>query len=476
MIQVLTIGLFCLACVVALGSANWALALAVTMFTFEQALQASSLIFIERSALCNLMVATVIGLSFVRLMFSNKNVFLGFMNPSLVCTFIIYFWSAFTLVWTPANAALEIVVGGIPYFLLFLCLAPFLLIDIQSVGSFTRSILYLGGLVLVVLVINPEFTFISGRLGIQLMGVSRSNPLAIGELGGTLIIVATLLRIGPIQWLFNLARLVAFVLGAFIALQSGSRGQLAFAVILAVLFFPVSKQIKSFTNFIATIVGAGVILPAIYFLAIKFMYADVLNRWGAEDLAGGTGVRILNITDLLLVWVQSPLAWIIGLGFNAFSAVTSAGSMEKYSHNMSIDILTELGIPMFIVYILIIYISSRHSLWLFQRFKGQPQERASVSVLLALFVYQLLLVNKQSNLWQNQMFFFYAILLARLHIRTVVSDEIEKDDIAWNLNTQKHSQELDGNTLPDSEESRRNNLLTGTLSGGPDKGPPLMRN
>lgn len=466
MIQVLTISLFCLACVVALGSANFALALTVTLFTFEQALQASSPIFLAQSSLCNLMVATVIGLSVVRLMFSNKTIFLGFMNTSLVCTFIIYFWSVLTLVWTPASAALEMVVSGIPYFLLLLFAAPFLLIDIQSVGSFTRSILYLGGLVLVLLIINPEFTIMAGRLGIKLWGVSRSNPLAIGELGGTLIIVATLLRIGPTQWLFNLARLVAFVLGAFVALQSGSRGQLAFAVILAVLFFPVSKKIKSFTNFIGTIVGVGVIFPAIYFLATKFMYTDVLNRWGAEDLEGGTGVRVSNMTDLLLVWVRSPFAWIVGLGFNAFSAVTTAGSMEKYSHNMSIDILTELGIPMFILYILIIYITSRHSLWLFQRFKEQPQERASVSVLLALCVYQLLLVNKQSNLWGNQMFFFYVILLARLHIRTVVSDKIYKDDIAWNLNTQIHSQELDGNTLPDSEESRRNNLLTGTLSGG----------
>ena len=464
MIQVLTIGLFCIACVFALSSSKWALALAVTMFTFEQALQAASPIFIERSTLCNLIVATVIGLSIVREMFSNKTIFLGFIDPSIVCTFIIYFWSALTLSWTPANAAFEIVVWGIPYFLLFLCAAPFLLIDIESAGSFMRSILYLGVLVLVVLIINPEFTFMSGRLGIQLSGVSRSNPLAIGELGGTLIIVASLLRIGPTQWLLNLARLVAFGLGALISLQSGSRGQLAFAVILAVLFFPVSKQIKSFKNFIGTIVGVGVIFPAIYFLATKFMYTDVLNRWNAEDLAGGTGVRILNIIDLLLAWVQSPFAWFVGLGFNAFSAVTSAGSREGYSHNMSIDILTELGIPMFVLYLVIIYISIRHSLWLFQRFKEQPLERASISVLLALFVYQLLLVNKQANLWGNQMFFFYVILLARLHKRTVVSDEIGNANSASNLNFQIHSQEPDGNTHPDTEESPRNNLPTGTSS------------
>ena len=62
------------------------------------------------------------------------------------------------------------------------------------------------------------------------------------------------------------------------------------------------------------------------------------------------------------------------------------------------------------------------------------------------------------------MFFFYVILLARLHKRTVVSDEIENANVASNLNSQIHSQEPDGNTYPDTEESRRNNLPTGTSS------------
>jgi hypothetical protein len=98
-------------------------------------------------------------------------------------------------------------------------------------------------------------------MGFVLEGNVRSNPLAIGELGGTLIIVATLLREGPVQWLVNLARVFAFLIGSLLALQSGSRGQLLFSVFIALVFIPISKRIQNIFGFIGALITAVIVVP-----------------------------------------------------------------------------------------------------------------------------------------------------------------------------------------------------------------------
>ena len=126
---------------------------------------------------------------------------------TLVGTLVLFIWSALSLAWSPSQKlGPQFVSGGMPYVGLFVVLAPLLLRDVERTGALMRLLLYLGTIVVVLMVFNPNLTYSSGRVGIQIEGNVRTNPLAIGELGGSLIILATLLREGPKQWLMKIGR------------------------------------------------------------------------------------------------------------------------------------------------------------------------------------------------------------------------------------------------------------------------------
>ena len=164
-----------------------------------------------------------------------------------------------------------------------------------------------------------------------------------------------------------------------------------------------------------------------------------LRRWDADVIAGGTEIRIANIMDLLEGFVTNPAAWLVGLGFNAFTSISTAGS-EPYSHVMFIDIFAELGIPLFILFAISMYTTARNSIWLFRRFRDEPTQRATLAVLFSFFAYQILLMNKQGYLWAAGSFFFIVLILSRLKFRTEESDfELEMSDP--DLNTTAENQE-----------------------------------
>jgi MFS family permease len=93
------------------------------------------------------------------------------------------------------------------------------------------------------MILNPEFNIRSGRLGFMLTETVRSNPLAIGELGGILMIVSVLYRGLRATRLFTVLRVAAFVVGTALALYSGSRGQVLFGGGTALAFFALTGTI-----------------------------------------------------------------------------------------------------------------------------------------------------------------------------------------------------------------------------------------
>jgi len=287
--------------------------------------------------------------------------------------------------------------------------------------KFFRAFLILGSIICAIILTNPQFTFLSGRLGVNLDALVRTNPLAMGELGGTLMLVSALFQLGFKSFFFNILRIGAFFLGAILALQSGSRGQIVFAVILSVAFYPLSTKVKNLLGFLGTSVGLLILVPLVLLIAQKILGSAEIRRWDADHIAGGTSVRIANVLDLFNAFLQHPAAWFIGLGSNAFTAISAANS-EPYSHVLFVDVLTELGIPMFILLFIILSITTRDARWLFRRFANDPIARASISVLLALLAYQIFLVNKQGYLWAATSFYFYVVAITRLRLRTEFAD------------------------------------------------------
>jgi hypothetical protein len=396
---------------------NWALAMVITMYSLEQLLQSAGGSFLAIPALTNIIVAAVAGVAALRVISTQEQPFLGYFNRAWIVTIIIFSWSAASLLWTPSpESAGKLVSGGIPYFLLFVVTAPLLVVDVASLARLGRILLLLGGIVAAALVTSPEFRSSSGRQIFMLAGSVMSNPLATGELGGTIIITAVLLRGDGLSPFMVLMRVIAFPLGLALTLQSGSRGQLVSAVIVCLIFYPVAKRVTTAIGFVGA-VGATIIgFTAFSILAPIILTGYGITRWDTGSIEGSVAGRFQNVIDLIVAQFKAPTSWVIGLGYNAFTAI-SDGSGEGYSHNLSADILSELGIPMFVLYVWMLVSIWRDGYWLFRRYQNRPIERSSVALLLALATYQFLLTQKQGYLWGAGTYFMFVIAIARLRHR-----------------------------------------------------------
>jgi hypothetical protein len=278
------------------------------------------------------------------------------------------------------------------------------------------AFLLLGTLTTVLIVANPAFTLKMGRLGIDIGGGFRTNPLAIGEMGGMMLIIGVLsMRLANSATLSATLRVAACLLGGFLALQSGSRGQLVFALAVSICFTPMARKITNIPRFFSVAAGAAILVPLAIWAAQYFLGSQELRRWDFNVLAEGASVRNQNILDLFRAFGTAPLAWFIGLGFNAFTSVTP--TIEPYSHIFFVDVLTELGIPMFILLLWWLKRLFGDAVWLFRRFAEDPEERAMIACLCALFAFQLLIVNKQGYLWCATLFFLPGVMITRLRVR-----------------------------------------------------------
>ena len=197
MFEILTVGAFAFACIMAAFSPGWALALVMSMYAFEQALQASSGIFLRILPLANVCVAASAGICALRCIFSQNRPFVGYITSVWIGLVALLLWAAISLLWTPAfQAALGLTTWGLPYVILFLVISPILIDDMAVFEKFFRAFLILGSIICAIILTNPQFTFLSGRLGVNLDALVRTNPLAMGELGGTLMLVAALFQLG----------------------------------------------------------------------------------------------------------------------------------------------------------------------------------------------------------------------------------------------------------------------------------------
>ena len=255
MLELLTIGLFAIMCVGGLRQPSWALALMFLLFPLKQGLQGASGFFLANYTLPNYISAMVIGLSAVLAVARMPSPMRGYACPQFIVGMALYIWSAVTLIWTPSyGTASDYVVTNIPYLILYLVVSPLLLRDIDTLGGTIRVTLFAGTILAITMLLNPAFTSQSGRLGIQLSSSVRTNPLVIGEFGGSLMIIASLLHVNRATLLLGAVRIAAFVAGAILAIESGSRGQLLFAAILAIVFYPVSKRVQDIVSFVGTVV------------------------------------------------------------------------------------------------------------------------------------------------------------------------------------------------------------------------------
>jgi hypothetical protein len=182
-------------------------------------------------------------------------------------------------------------------------------------------------------------------------------------------------------------------------------------VLIALVFFPVSRTIKNVPGFLTAVAASIVLMIALTFFAAYVLPERVATRWNISQIEGGVGERTENLRDIFVYWLSKPQLWPVGLGFSAFDAVSVR---EGYSHVVTVDILFELGLVATVLYFWMLARTIRSGISLFHRHRDSPRDRSTVAFLLATFVLQFLLSNKQGALWSSWGIFLAMILICRI--------------------------------------------------------------
>jgi len=427
---------FLIVCTVSIFRPPWAFALVMLIFPLKQVIQALCPIFISTTMgpeSVNYIVGITVVIACARITFYKHSPFANWMNYAMIATIGLFAWSVISISWSPGIKDGLVLFGERwPYFLLIIVFSPLLINDIQDLNTSLQVSFYVGLLLALAFIFSSEFTSVYGRIALDLGSGYRSNSLSIGELGGTLLILGATLRKGALPGIGIAFRLAAVVLGALLAIKAGSRGQFLAAVLVSIIFIPISAPVRNILNFVVAIFTVGFVLVAASYLVSTQLEGFAAKRFSIEQILGGDSSaesRFTNLYVLFTAYLSSPISIFIGLGYNAFSALPGAAG-QPYSHIIFADAVFELGIPGVVFMSIVVGLGCRSTYQLIKLHSQQPINRCVLATTGALIASQILLVNKQGALWGTPILFPLLIIMVRVWLNEANAENEEScDDI-----------------------------------------------
>jgi hypothetical protein len=378
----------------------------------------------------NLIVGLVTVLCLVRQVLLWPGFLSGSVTTSLGATIALFCWAAVTCIWSPSENAIPAVLAGLPYLLLMVGLAPMLLRTPEDVQRAMVNSLLIGAGISFAVLASDQFSSKSGRLGVEISGTVRTNPLALGEFGASLLLTAALFRSSRASLL--MLRITCILLGLAVALRSGSRGQFVSSVVIAMLFTPAVAPVRNVKSFLAGVALIGTLGLAAVLLQTLLLEGFDAKRFSIEELLYGQSSasgRLANIRVLFEAWIQSPTSMLIGLGYYAFNSLAGSRT-EPYSHVLFADAIFELGIPGTVLMGAFVWIGLANSLHGIRDHLRNPNGRMAFGYLAACIAFQLLLANKQGALWGIPYLFMYGCVLARVLRVSQSHPDVELDRLS----------------------------------------------
>ena len=119
-----------------------------------------------------------------------------------------------------------------------------------------------------------------------------------------------------------------------------------------------------------------------------------------------------------------PQAFFVGIGYFSFGVI---GGGAVYSHVIVADLVFELGIPGVVALVVLSWSTFVACKTLFMDHAGDPVERNSVAILIAVTSLFYLLANKQGDLWGSTGLFMLMAIVGRLKSRAELSWEGPRD-------------------------------------------------
>jgi hypothetical protein len=419
----LSVALLGILMLVALVRTRWAIVLVFAYSGIEQLIESFSVFFASKSSLINIAVGVVSLLTVVRLFVFGERPFRGAFNPVSMLVFALYGLAFFGLLYSmmPA-AATYFLKTGFPYYALFLVLVPAMITRTTTMNDVAIMMLVVGCAVMIAILISPRTIFYGSRMFIDLSysrieSDSRGNPLAIGELGGTVVIFATLMRAPRVGSVIALFRTGAVVLGLAICFLAAVRGQLVFSVFFSVLLFPLANRVRDVKQFLIRSGFAGAACGVVLIVYKLFLSgSESADRFSAAGIIGGLEARMYFLTQSFSAYASNPGSYLQGLGTGSFNAVVRhEGDGFLYPHNLFIDVLMHQGLLGFGLLMLIFGLTARSAWVLFQRARHGLVDRNAVSIAIALCGYQTMISMKQGTFMLYPLPFYMFLVLVKMH-------------------------------------------------------------
>jgi len=405
------VGLLCI-----LWRPQYAVVLVLTMFPLEQLLQSYFPFLLYNPKAFNIAVLAVTGIALLSRVSRAEPMAMGYRNIVVVTVWLLYGLTWLSVLYTPASGnAMTSLLEGLPYYFFMLLILPLLIYDTESYRRILFGLMIAGAAICVLIYLNPSASFYGGRLMIEFdpfAAERRGNPLAVADLGGVISLVAILYRSHRAGLAVFGMRVAIVLIGLGLAVATGSRGQVLVAVGAALIFFPVSRGVANARQMVVVVGGLLVMVVAIRLVFSTFITFENEERWGVDAMSDGMTERIDMARALLSWWLSTPVAWPMGLGVNAYTAMDP---MNPYVHNLLVEVLCEEGLVGISLLGIAMWFTFDAGRKLLAMKRSDPEQRAAVATLAALCVYSFLLGLKQGSFIGGPGVFLGWILLTKIH-------------------------------------------------------------
>ncbi len=377
------------------------------LYGLKQWGQSMTAFFSEHGQFTNFAVASIALVGLLRAA-SRRGCLFCRVPSTTVLVVVLYLYAFLSLTWAPdIYVSLEQWGSQGPYILTVALLAPLLFADFEDAQvAFTWTAMT-GAVICMLALVFGKW----GSRGLLLFNDTHeweTNPLALSSMAGTVFLIAALSFGQPKRLWMKVFSIVLIPVSIAVILRSGSRGQLIASGVGLMAALPIAFRFRDARS-IGMLVVVAVLVVGLGWGSTSIVEVDA-DRWGngkqsQDDVAG----RVENAEALLQASSSSFSTTVFGL-----SNSSSFHFIGFYPHIASLEVIAEEGLLGASVYLSILILALRS----IKRIAGQPDlegpKRNVLAVLTGLFVFELVLSQKQGSLLSCVYVFGYAIALARL--------------------------------------------------------------
>ena len=372
--------------------------------------------------LINYALGLLAGVTVIIRVFREPGSFRNAVNPVLLIVISIALLSFVGVYWSSdMDNGMALTRKSVPYSVLYILVTPLLISTLPELGRIRVPFIFVATSALILLLLSPNVRFENQRLVNAITSSESTGTLSNGELGVMVFMFVALTTFdGARKLVFPLAAGAGFI-GLGMGFYTGARGQVIAGIFVILLCYPLARKVKSFGSFITIAFGLmifiGIILVAVQF----FITSDNADRWSVETLtqAGGRGEIVSLCIESFL---SNPSSWLLGQGSGSFLTL---GTDNAYPHNHGIELLMELGLVGFLLYVAMLCYLVWYGMKLHQTYKDDPAMRPVVALLIGVCLFVFIISLKQGSVHNAGNVFFWYLILGRLGARNAADASIE---------------------------------------------------